>query len=152
MSKVNLVDAEECCAPQNQLDAAQASEQALILPECKIKILVAEDNDVNRRVIAGMLAGRDFDIHFVFDGIQAVNAYRELRPDIVLMDLAMPNMDGLDATTEIRKLESGSRHAKVIGLTAYATAEDRQVCLDSGMDEFLPKPVCYENLMALLRI
>jgi len=152
MSKVDLVDAEDCCAPQNQLDMAQAGEQATSSRDLKIRILVAEDNDVNRRVIAGMLADGDYDVHFVFDGVQAVSAYRDLRPDIVLMDLAMPNMNGLDATTEIRKLESGSKPTKVIGLTAYATAEDRQVCLDSGMDEFLPKPVNYENLMALLRV
>ena len=96
-------------------------------------------------------AGR-YDIHFAFDGVQAVEAYRKLQPDIVLMDMAMPNMDGLDATAQIRQLEAGARRARVIGLTGYATTEDRQVCLDSGMDDYLCKPITPQALKAVLEV
>jgi CheY-like chemotaxis protein len=118
----------------------------------KITILVAEDNEVNRRVIAAMLADGGYDIHFAHDGVQAVDAYRRLQPDIVLMDVSMPHLDGLQATAQIRKLEAGATHtARVIGLTAHAMPDDRKICLDSGMDEYLAKPIVREKLLALLK-
>jgi CheY-like chemotaxis protein len=118
----------------------------------KLRILVAEDNEVNRKVIAAMLADGGYDIHFAVDGVQAVEAYRQVRPDIVLMDISMPNLDGLSATSQIRTLEKISRrHARVIGLTAHAMPEDRQACLDSGMDDYLPKPINRSTLMALMK-
>ena len=118
----------------------------------KISILVAEDNEVNRRVIAAMLADGGYDIHFAHDGVQAVDAYRRLQPDIVLMDVSMPHLDGLQATSQIRKLEAGSpRTARVIGLTAHAMPDDRRACLDSGMDDYLAKPIVREKLLALLK-
>lgn len=117
----------------------------------KITVLVADDVELNRIVVGTMLAkAGGYDVHFAFDGVQAVEAYRKLQPDIVLMDMAMPNMDGLDATAQIRQLEAGARRARVIGLTAYATAEDRQVCLDSGMDDYLCKPITPQALKAVL--
>lgn len=116
----------------------------------KQSILVAEDNAVNRKVIEAMLENGGYDIHFAFDGEQAVDAYRKLLPDIVLMDVSMPKLDGMGATAEIRKLEVGlGRRATVIGLTAHAMPEDRQVCLDAGMDEYLAKPI---NRNALTRV
>jgi|GEM_PF-2135580 len=118
----------------------------------RITVLVAEDNDVNRRVIAAMLADGGYDVHFAHDGVQAVEAYRKLSPDIVLMDVSMPNLDGLGATQQIRKLEVGqARIARVIGLTAHAMPEDRKTCLDSGMDDYLAKPIIREKLLALLK-
>lgn len=119
----------------------------------KITVLVADDVELNRLVVGTMLAKAGcYDVHFAFDGVQAVEAYRKLQPDIVLMDMAMPNMDGLDATAQIRQLEAGARRARVIGLTAYATAEDRQVCLDSGMDDYLSKPITHQALKAVLEV
>jgi CheY-like chemotaxis protein len=113
-------------------------------------ILVAEDNAVNRKVIEAMLENGGYDIHFAFDGEQAVDAYRKLLPDIVLMDVSMPKLDGMGATVQIRQMEAGlGRHAVVIGLTAHAMPEDRQVCLDAGMDEYLAKPI---NRNALTRV
>ncbi|HEY5347340.1 MAG TPA: response regulator, partial [Rhizomicrobium sp.] len=113
-------------------------------------ILVAEDNAVNRKVIEAMLENGGYDIHFAFDGEQAVDAYRKLLPDIVLMDVSMPKLDGMGATAQIREMEAGlGRRATVIGLTAHAMPEDRQVCLDAGMDEYLAKPI---NRNALTRV
>ncbi len=120
-------------------------------PNDKISILVAEDNDVNRRVIAAMLADGGYDIHFAHDGQQAVDAYRRIRPQIVLMDVSMPNLDGLQATAQIRQLEVGCKPAKVIGLTAHAMPDDRRACIESGMDDYLAKPIMRENLLASLR-
>jgi CheY-like chemotaxis protein len=117
----------------------------------KITVLVADDVELNRLVVGTILAkAGGYDVHFAFDGVQAVEAYRKLQPDIVLMDMAMPNMDGLDATARIRQLETGAKRARVIGLTAYATAEDRQVCIESGMDDYLTKPITPKALKAAL--
>jgi CheY-like chemotaxis protein len=130
---------------------AQARETEPAAAARKITILVADDVELNRIVVGTMLAkAGSYDVHFAFDGLQAVEAYRTLQPDIVLMDMAMPNMHGLDATAKIRELEAGAKRARVIGLTAYATADDRQVCLESGMDDFLTKPINPKALKAAL--
>ena len=139
-------------APPEEVEPAPSEPPAAEQGD-RITILVAEDNEVNRRVIAAMLAQGGYDLHFAHDGLQAVDAYRKLQPDIVLMDVSMPNLDGLRATTQIRQMEAGKpRPAKVIGLTAHAMAEDRQICLDSGMDDYLVKPIDREKLLALLTI
>jgi CheY-like chemotaxis protein len=120
-------------------------------PNDKISILVAEDNEVNRRVIAAMLADGGYEIHFAHDGREAVDAYRRIKPRIVLMDVSMPNLDGLQATAQIRQLEVGCKPAKVIGLTAHAMPDDRKACIESGMDDYLAKPIMREKLLASLR-
>jgi CheY-like chemotaxis protein len=131
---------------------APPAEQDNIPAGNRMRILVAEDNEVNRKVIAAMLADGGYDIHFAVDGVEAVDAYRRLSPDIVLMDVSMPNLDGLGATAQIRTLEKGgSRQARVIGLTAHAMPEDRKHCLDSGMDDYLPKPIDRARLVEALR-
>jgi glucokinase len=114
----------------------------------RIRVLVAEDNEVNRRVIAAMLSDGGYEIHFAEDGVEAEDGYRKLQPDIILMDVSMPNLDGIGATSQIRTLERGTdRHARVIGLTAHAMPEDRKACLDCGMDDYLPKPINRNNLL-----
>ena len=133
--------------------AAEPPAQEILPSSGKIRILVAEDNEVNRRVIAAMLSDGGYDIHYAHDGVQAVDAYRRLQPDIVLMDVSMPHLDGLGATCQIRKLEAGgTRAARVIGLTAHAMPDDRKACLDSGMDEYLAKPIARDKLLSLLKL
>jgi glucokinase len=117
----------------------------------KIVVLVAEDNAVNRKVIEAMLSNGGYDIHFAHDGEQAVSAYRTVLPDIVLMDVSMPKLDGLGATVQIRRIEAElGRRAAVIGLTAHAMPEDRQVCIDAGMDEYLAKPIKRDALSQVM--
>ena len=83
----------------------------------------------------------------VSDGAQAVAAWRKLRPDIVLMDVAMPVRNGLQATSDIRAAETvlGNR-VPIIGVTAFAVASDQQRCLEAGMDDCLAKPISAEKL------
>ncbi len=119
--------------------------------DTRIRILVAEDNAINRKVIDAMLCNSGYDVHFAEDGNEAVKAYRDMLPSIVLMDVSMPQLDGYGATAEIRKLEAQlGRKSVVIGLTAHAMQDDRQACLNAGMDEYLAKPVKREALHALL--
>ncbi len=112
-------------------------------------ILVAEDNDVNQIVVEQILleAGQDYKI--VDNGQLAVDAYQEQRPDLILMDVSMPEMDGLEATEAIRGLEAQSgERTPIIGLTAHALKGDREVCMKAGMDDYMSKPISPDALIA----
>ncbi|MAW78654.1 MAG: hypothetical protein CMI63_00305 [Parvularcula sp.] len=117
-----------------------------------LEVLVAEDNIVNQMVIKAMLEKLSCDVAIAPNGKLAVEKYREQQPDIVLMDMSMPEMDGSEATGHIRKLqEETGVHIPIIGVTAHALREDRQRCIDAGMDDYLPKPVKQDALEAVLR-
>ncbi len=112
-----------------------------------LKVLVAEDNIVNQMVIKAMLEKLCCDVAIASNGRLAVEKYQERKPDIVLMDMSMPEMDGAQATNHIRKLqEKAGAYAPIIGVTAHALREDRQRCIDAGMDDYLPKPVKQDAL------
>jgi len=121
----------------------------------KPRLLIAEDNDVNRIVLEHMLGGSSFDLVFALDGLEAVEKFREGGADIVLMDFSMPNMDGLAATRAIRRLEvetdcRGSR-LPILGLTAHASSQDHDAGMRAGMDEILTKPVKQAPLIEALK-
>ena len=112
------------------------------------RILVAEDNRTNRLIVRKMLETDDLSLTFAIDGGDAVKKFRESKPDLILMDMAMPEMDGLSATREIRKIEksAGLGHCPIVALTANALPADRDRCLHAGMDGFLSKPIQKKNL------
>ena len=114
------------------------------------RILVAEDNKTNSLIVRRMLETDGLTLDFAENGAQAVELYRLHRPDLVLMDMSMPVMDGLEATREIRRMESAQKLARcpVIALTANAFGEDRDACLAAGFDDFLSKPVTRAALIA----
>lgn len=114
-----------------------------------LRVLVAEDNKVNRLVISKFLRGLPIHLEFAADGGEAVGKCRDLDPDLVFMDMSMPVMSGIDATREIRA--GGGRQPVIIALTANAFDSDREACLDAGMDGFLSKPVSRADLLAALR-
>ena len=90
-------------------------------------------------------------IHQATNGLQAVEHYRNKRPDLVLMDVQMPELDGLEATKNIREIESGSKHrVPIIALTAGASKEEKELCLAVGMDDFLSKPIDSRLLREML--
>jgi len=116
-----------------------------------LNVLVAEDNVVNQMVVKAMLEKTGCVVTIASNGKDAIDLYAETAPDIVLMDMSMPEMDGAEATAHIRKLqEDGAGYAPIIGVTAHALREDRQRCLDAGMDDYLPKPVKQDALQELL--
>ncbi|MBX3209023.1 MAG: response regulator [Labilithrix sp.] len=106
------------------------------------RVLVAEDNLINQEVAVGMLEQLGCEVSVVGDGRRACEALRREAFDLVLMDCQMPEMDGFQATREIRREEAsrGPRRVPVIALTANALAGDRERCLEAGMDDFLSKP------------
>jgi signal transduction histidine kinase/CheY-like chemotaxis protein len=116
-----------------------------------LHILVAEDNAVNQLVIKRMLNKRGHKVTVVADGRSAVAAVAGNDFDVVLMDVQMPELDGLQATREIRDSEAGTqRHVPIVALTAHAMQSDQQRCLDSGMDGYLTKPINANELERIL--
>jgi signal transduction histidine kinase/CheY-like chemotaxis protein len=107
-------------------------------------ILVAEDNKVNQLVINGMMKKFGCTLNFAQNGEEAVERFNDSRPDMILMDIQMPGMDGIEATSKIRELEqqtAGAARVPIIALTANAMDGDRERYLKAGMDDYLCKPV-----------
>lgn len=113
-----------------------------------MSILIAEDNKTNRFLISKYLQGLPVDICFAHDGQEAVDFTREREPDLIFMDMSMPEMDGLEATQRIRAAKQVQPH--IIALTANAFASDKEACFQAGMDDFLAKPVKKADLLGKL--
>jgi two-component system sensor histidine kinase/response regulator len=110
----------------------------------RLRVLVAEDHDINQMVVKEMLLAMGCEVDLVANGEEAVAAVLAAPYDVVLMDCQMPVLDGLEATRRIRAAHGAGQtpHApRIIALTAYATEDDRQACLDAGMDAYLTKPM-----------
>jgi two-component system, sensor histidine kinase and response regulator len=112
------------------------------------RVLVVEDNPVNQKVISVMLRKNGYAVRMAEGGLEAVEEVRTQRFDVILMDVQMPGMDGLEATRQIRLLERASGgHVPIVALTANAMKGDRERCLASGMDGYLTKPVTARALL-----
>ncbi len=112
-------------------------------------VLVADDNAVNQRVTAKMLEKLGFTCEIAVNGVEAVHLFEQKRYKAVLMDCFMPEMDGFEATRRIRSSHPNTR-IPIIALTANALAQDRIKCLESGMDDYVSKPIRRETLAAVL--
>jgi two-component system sensor histidine kinase RpfC len=136
--------------PQN----VQANDQALFGTTTVsrfLNILVAEDSPINAKVITTFLRQDGHRVDHVENGKLALDALAQNQYDLVLMDMRMPEVDGLQATQRWRAQETDDRHIPIVALTANATPEDKQTCLAAGMDEFLSKPVNQEQLRTLIK-
>jgi CheY-like chemotaxis protein/nitrogen-specific signal transduction histidine kinase len=111
------------------------------------RILLAEDNQVNQIVARRLLEKQGFSVRVVGTGIEALRALEEQSFDIVLMDIQMPDMDGIEATAAIRAKEQGAKRLPVIALTAHAMSGDRERCLAAGMDGYITKPISVPELV-----
>jgi signal transduction histidine kinase/CheY-like chemotaxis protein len=140
-------------APRPPLPAtAPAAPAAAPAGVASLRVLVAEDHPVNRQYMAALLEGMGHRAFFAGNGLEAVEAIRKQRFDIVLMDLHMPLLDGVGATLSIRALPDGAAATvPIIALTADAFAQTRERCLMAGMNDFLAKPVSPERLSAMFR-
>ena len=121
-------------------------------PAWNKRILVAEDNPINQRVAVALLTKLGCQVEVAMNGEEARNLAAGPQPyDLIFMDCQMPVMDGFQATREIRRFEEGRLHTPVVAFTANAMPEDRQFCLDQGMDDYIAKPVSLVALTAVLQ-
>jgi signal transduction histidine kinase/DNA-binding response OmpR family regulator/HPt (histidine-containing phosphotransfer) domain-containing protein len=119
------------------------------LPDARqaLKVLLAEDSLVNQQVAIGLLNLKGHDVVVAQDGQEAIAALQEQTFDVVLMDVQMPELDGIEATRRIRQREQGSgQHIPIIAMTANAMKGDRERCLEAGMDGYLAKPIDVHRL------
>lgn len=138
----------EALAQQNNAPPSAPDNEAET--DRKLRILLAEDNVVNQKVARLMLRRLGYEADISSNGLEAIEAVR-LRPyDLILMDVQMPELDGLEATKQIRAMESLNHQPWIVALTANAMQGDRERCLEAGMDGYLSKPLRKEDLALLL--
>jgi signal transduction histidine kinase/CheY-like chemotaxis protein len=134
--------------PQALIRARPSSEPP---PACPLHILVAEDNPVNQKLAIALLEKAGHHVALAANGAQAVAKWRDGDFDLILMDVQMPEVDGFEATRQIRHQEQGSgKHVTIVATTAHAMTGDRERCLQGGMDEYLSKPINRDELLAVL--
>jgi CheY-like chemotaxis protein/anti-sigma regulatory factor (Ser/Thr protein kinase) len=123
-----------------------------VLPTIKsnARILLVEDNLVNQKVAVNMLRRCGFSCDIAPNGLVALEAVSEHKYDLIFMDCQMPEMDGYEASREIRRMEAGNARVPIIAMTANAIEGDKKRCLEAGMDDYLSKPISTVRLRAML--
>jgi len=111
------------------------------------RILLVEDNEMNRDMLSRRLAKRGYEVALALDGLQGIEMARRDSPDLILMDMSLPGVDGWEITRRMRA-DAGLRRIPIIALTAHAMAGDREKALAAGCDEYDTKPVDFARLTA----
>ena len=133
------------CKP---FDSEQGFSFKADLSDNDLRILLAEDNIVNQKVMYRMLKKLGYRAEVAANGLEVLEALKDSPYDVILMDVRMPMMDGLEATRFIR--QAWPDGPKIIALTAYALKGDKEKCLEAGMDDYIAKPVKMNDLAAML--
>ncbi len=148
---LKLIRGQEALASQSEAQPVSSTHYSQ-MPEVSLRILLADDNIINQKVACGMLKRAGHAVTVASNGEQARQSALQKTFDLILMDVQMPVMDGIEATRQIRQAEAvRSRHTPIVALTAHAMAGDRERLLLAGMDDYLTKPVNAKDLQALLQ-
>jgi signal transduction histidine kinase/DNA-binding response OmpR family regulator len=142
----------EDARPEAPSSAAGRGVRSAAPQDARLRVLVAEDNEVNQLVLRHMLPASAFDVVMTGDGAEAVQAFRNDRDgfDVILMDVSMPVMDGYAATRAIREIEGVGARTPIVCLTAHVLAQDVEKSVEAGMDDFLAKPISQSRLHAVI--
>lgn len=143
------------CVP---VELAQSDSAAQVVPSSSPpealgggrRVAIVEDSSINREVISRLVEGLGYEVVMASNGLEAVALARREPLDAILMDCQMPEMDGFGATAAIRRLDTGAAMTPIIAMTASALEQDREKCLDAGMDDFLSKPLRQKQLERVL--
>jgi len=149
LSEIQRALRDNLCLPETPASRAEMATSALQ----GLRVLLAEDNHINQRLVIKLLERFKIQLEIAANGIEAVAHFNRTPFDLILMDVMMPEMDGLQAASEIRKLElqagmAETQHVPIIALTANAMQGDNENCLAAGMDGYVAKPIRSETLFA----
>ena len=111
------------------------------------KILIVEDNEMNMRLFSDLLKSKNYEVFQCMDGKKALSLVEEIRPDLILMDIQMPEISGLEVTALIRKTPSVAK-TKIIAVTAFAMKGDEQKIIDGGCDGYIAKPIAVTDFLS----
>jgi len=137
---------------KTELELSADKEKASVNKTRNIKILLAEDQIINRKIVIGLLGKQKWDIVEAKNGLEAYEKAKEQDFDVILMDVQMPKMDGYHSTQKIREYESVTgKKTPIIAMTAHAMVGDKEKCLAAGMDYYLTKPVNAPSLIKLIK-
>ena len=139
----------EALGVAESLDELESGDMSAAAQASTLRILVAEDNAVNQRVAKLILAKLGYTADMVGNGIEALTALSEQRYDVVLMDVQMPELDGLETTRRIISTY-GVERPRIVAMTANAMESDREECFAAGMDDYVAKPIRPDDLAAAL--
>jgi len=143
---IKVLSANSAVMPRRQSTPVPATDPTA---ESGLRILVVEDDSTNRILAINILKRNGYASEIAKDGLEAVEMCSREAFDLILMDVQMPNMNGLEATRAIRKLEEASeRHTPILALTAHAMDGDRERCMEAGMDDYLSKPIHARDLLS----
>ena len=141
-AKPEVQQSEQHCEQQSGQTSEQVGQSPLRHAPGAIDILVCEDNEVNQIVFTQILKETGLTFRIANNGKEGLSLYRHLHPTLILMDVSMPQMNGLEATKAIRNIEAeAGGHTPIVGVTAHAIKGDMEKCLEAGMDDYLTKPV-----------
>lgn len=115
-----------------------------------LKILLAEDNEMNQKIVVKVLGMKGLDCDIACNGLEALEMSEKNNYDLIFMDCQMPVMDGYECTRQIRNREGKKKHTRIIAMTANVLQEDRSKCLEAGMDDFIGKPLDFEQLLKMI--
>jgi two-component system, cell cycle response regulator DivK len=115
------------------------------------KVLLVEDNEINRDMLCRRLIRRGFEMTIAVDGAEGVKLAQSSQPDLILMDMSLPIVDGWEATRQIKALPL-TRHIPIIALTAHAMSGDRDRCIEAGCDEYDTKPIEFARLLNKIEV
>ncbi len=149
-SEINTTQ-EQLDEDEIEIDEFKDADIKLHIPKRKgFKILLAEDNLINQKVAIRTLNSAGYEVDAVMNGEQAVRAHSQYNYDLILMDIQMPDVDGFAATKMIRAMKEPKNKIPIIAITAHALIGDREKCIETGMDEYVSKPVVAREIIRLI--